>query len=94
LYGRVWVVIVFFLLEKPTFDGLLKVIGIQIRIFRIPDFTKKMENAVSHKKSDLHLQVSLIFINDCIYTKKAFNNSFKTAKLINNSQPESERVIS
>ena len=53
-----------------------------------------MENAVPHKKSDLHLQVSLIFINDCIYTKKAFNNSFWTTKLINNSQPKSQRVIS
>ena len=27
--GRVWVVIVFFLLEKQTFNGLLKVIAIQ-----------------------------------------------------------------
>ena len=28
--GRVWVIIGYFLLEKQTFNGLLKVIGIQI----------------------------------------------------------------
>ena len=28
--GRVWVVMVYFLLEKHTFNGLLKVIGIQM----------------------------------------------------------------
>jgi hypothetical protein len=31
--GRVWVVIVVFLLEKQTFNGLLKVIGIQKELF-------------------------------------------------------------
>ena len=30
--GRVWIVIVYFLLEKQAFNGLLKVIGIQIDI--------------------------------------------------------------
>jgi hypothetical protein len=28
--GSVWVVIAFFLLEKQTFNGLLKIIGVQI----------------------------------------------------------------
>ena len=32
--GRVWVVILFFLLEKQTFNGLLKVFGIQIILQR------------------------------------------------------------
>ena len=36
--GRVWVVIVFFLLEKQTFNGLLKVIGIPTKY--IHDFLK------------------------------------------------------
>ena len=31
--GRVWVVIVYFLLEKETFNGLLKVIGIQYILY-------------------------------------------------------------
>ena len=33
--GRVWVVIVYFLLEKHTFNGLLKVIGIQIFLYNL-----------------------------------------------------------
>ena len=31
--GRVWIVMRYFLLEKKTFDGLLKVIDIQIDVF-------------------------------------------------------------
>ena len=33
--GRVWVVIVFFLLRKQTFNGLLKVIGVQMILEKI-----------------------------------------------------------
>ena len=35
--GRVWVVIVFFFLEKQTFNGLLKVIDIQ-KLFLCKDY--------------------------------------------------------
>ena len=41
--GRVWVVIVFFLLEKQTFNELLKVIGKQIEF---PSFTLKNNSLV------------------------------------------------
>ena len=41
--GRVWVVIVIFLLEKQTFNGLLKVIGKQIEF---PSFTLKNNSLV------------------------------------------------